>query len=156
MHDKEEFKKRLRADRRDLQILWSFTHGHSGDVIAEVKTQVGTAVVNATEIAGQRLDFSFTESITAHEIELETIQDEEKDEEPQFFTRRRFVFLNGCETGTEGTRGMTELKTDVIDVEMLLRTLMAGLRGEPRVCSMVPIPNEAVRKRGGRIGNARI
>jgi hypothetical protein len=30
-------------------------------------------------------------------------------------------------------------KTDVIDVEMLLRTLMAWLRGEPRVCSMVPI-----------------
>src|ERR1700730_17086241 len=27
-------------------------------------------------------------------------------------------------------------KTDVIDVEMLLRTLMAWLRGEPRVCSL--------------------
>ena len=26
---------------------------------------------------------------------------------------------------------------------MLLRTLMAWLRGEPWVCSMVPIPNEA-------------
>ncbi len=34
-------------------------------------------------------------------------------------------------------------KTDVIDVEMLLRTLLAWLRGEPRVCSMVPIPREA-------------
>ena len=34
-------------------------------------------------------------------------------------------------------------KTDKIDIEMLLRTLMAWLRGEPRVCSMVPIPNEA-------------
>lgn len=34
-------------------------------------------------------------------------------------------------------------KTDIIDVEMLLRTLMAWLRGEPRVCSMVPIPPEA-------------
>jgi transposase len=34
-------------------------------------------------------------------------------------------------------------KTDIIDVEMLLRTLMAWLRGEPRVCSMVPIPCEA-------------
>ena len=33
-------------------------------------------------------------------------------------------------------------KTDIIDVEMLLRTLMARLRGEPRVCSMVPIPSE--------------
>lgn len=34
-------------------------------------------------------------------------------------------------------------KTDVIDVEMLLRTLLAFLRGEPRVCSLVPIPSEA-------------
>src|SRR5271167_3103717 len=33
-------------------------------------------------------------------------------------------------------------KTDMIDIEMLLRTLMAWLRGEPRVCSMVPIPSE--------------
>jgi transposase len=33
-------------------------------------------------------------------------------------------------------------KTDANDVEMLLRTLMAWLRGEPRVCSMVPIPSE--------------
>ena len=34
-------------------------------------------------------------------------------------------------------------KSDTIDVEMLLRTLMAWLRGEPRVCSMVPVPSEA-------------
>ena len=34
-------------------------------------------------------------------------------------------------------------KTDMIYAEMLLRTLMAWLRGEPRVCSMVPIPSEA-------------
>ena len=34
-------------------------------------------------------------------------------------------------------------KTDLIDVEMLLRTLMAWLRDEPRVCSMVPVPSEA-------------
>jgi transposase len=33
-------------------------------------------------------------------------------------------------------------KTDKIDVEMLLRTLMAWLRDEPRVCSMAPIPSE--------------
>ena len=30
-------------------------------------------------------------------------------------------------------------KTDLLDVEMLLRTLLAWLRGEPRVCSMVPV-----------------
>ncbi len=34
-------------------------------------------------------------------------------------------------------------KTDALDVEMLMRTLLAWLRGEPGVCSMVPIPDEA-------------
>jgi transposase len=34
-------------------------------------------------------------------------------------------------------------KSDGIDAELLLRTLLAWLWGEPRVCSMVPIPDEA-------------
>ena len=34
-------------------------------------------------------------------------------------------------------------KSDRIDSELLLRTLLAWLRGEPRVCSMVPVPDEA-------------
>jgi transposase len=34
-------------------------------------------------------------------------------------------------------------KTDALDVEMLMRTLLAWLRGEPGVCSMVPIPDVA-------------
>lgn len=34
-------------------------------------------------------------------------------------------------------------KSDGIDAELLLRTLLAWFRSEPRVCSMVPIPNEA-------------
>src|SRR5215468_8938101 len=34
-------------------------------------------------------------------------------------------------------------KSDGIDAELLLRTLLAWFRGEPRVCSMVPIPSEA-------------
>jgi transposase len=34
-------------------------------------------------------------------------------------------------------------KSDGIDAELLLRTLLAWLHGEPRVCSMVPIPTEA-------------
>jgi transposase len=33
-------------------------------------------------------------------------------------------------------------KTDRLDLDMLLRTLLAWLRGEPRVCSMVAIPSE--------------
>lgn len=34
-------------------------------------------------------------------------------------------------------------KTDLIDLDMLLRTFLAWLRGEPRVCSMVRIPSAA-------------
>lgn len=40
-------------------------------------------------------------------------------------------------------RRIRRAKSDGIDAELLLRTLMAWLRGEPRVCSMVPIPDEA-------------
>jgi len=32
-----------------------------------------------------------------------------RDEDPQFFVQRPFIFLNGCETGTQGSRGTTEL-----------------------------------------------
>jgi transposase len=34
------------------------------------------------------------------------------------------------------------VKTDRIDLDMLLRTLLAWLRGEPRVCAMVRVPSE--------------
>jgi transposase len=40
-------------------------------------------------------------------------------------------------------RRMRRAKSDRIDVDMLLRTLLAWLRGEPRVCSMVPVPDQA-------------
>lgn len=39
-------------------------------------------------------------------------------------------------------RRLRRAKSDGIDAELLLRTLLAWLRGEPRVCSMVPIPDE--------------
>ena len=43
-------------------------------------------------------------------------------------------------------------KTDTIDGELLLRTLMAFKRGEPRVCAMVvvPSPDEEDRRRLSR------
>jgi transposase len=40
-------------------------------------------------------------------------------------------------------RRLRRAKSDSIDAELLLRTLLAWLRGEPRVCSMVPVPDEA-------------
>src|SRR5271165_1292775 len=39
-------------------------------------------------------------------------------------------------------RRLRRAKSDGIDADLLLRTLLAWLRGEPRVCSMVPIPDE--------------
>ncbi len=44
-------------------------------------------------------------------------------------------------------------KTDAPDVEMLLRATLAWLRGEPRVCSMVPVPSEA--EEDGRCASGR-
>lgn len=43
-------------------------------------------------------------------------------------------------------------KTDRIDLEQLMRTLLAYLRGEPRVCSIVrvPSPEDEDRRRGSR------
>ena len=43
-------------------------------------------------------------------------------------------------------------KTDRIDLDMLLRTLLAWLRGEPRVCTMVRVPSveEEDARRPGR------
>ena len=38
---------------------------------------------------------------------------------------------------------MRRAKSDGIDAELLLRTLLAWLRREPRVCSMVPVPDAA-------------
>ena len=64
------------------------------------------------------------------------------------FWLARFLIRRGIEVHVMQSssppidRRARRAKTDVIDVEMLLRTLMAWLRGEPRVCSMVPIPSE--------------
>jgi transposase len=38
---------------------------------------------------------------------------------------------------------MRRAKSAGIDAELLLRTLLAWLRGKPRVCSMAPVPDEA-------------
>jgi hypothetical protein len=101
VRNKSDFKERLKASRRDLLILWSFTHGHSGDSFAPM---AGTPIVTS-ELAGQRLDFSQSDSISSYEIKTATIDKTS----PLFFAGRPFVFLNGCETGTQGARGTTDL-----------------------------------------------
>ena len=50
----------------------------------------------------------------------------------------------------EVNRRARRAKTDRIDLEQLMRTLLAYLRGEPRVCSMVHVPTV-----GGRGPQAR-
>jgi transposase len=65
------------------------------------------------------------------------------------FWLARFVMRRGVEihemqaSSLPVDRRARRAKTDAIDAEMLLRTLLAFLRGEPRVCSMVPVPSEA-------------
>jgi transposase len=65
------------------------------------------------------------------------------------FWLARFLIRRGIEvhvmqpSSLPVDRRARRAKTDIIDVEMLLRALMAWLRGEPRVCSMVLIPSEA-------------
>ena len=65
------------------------------------------------------------------------------------FWLARFLWSRGVEvyvmqaSSLPVDRRARRAKTDVIDAEMLLRSLLAWLRGEPRVCSMVPVPSEA-------------
>ena len=65
------------------------------------------------------------------------------------FWLARWLTANGVEvhvvqpSSVPVDRRMRRAKSDGIDAELLLRTLLAWLRGEPRVCSMVPIPEEA-------------
>jgi hypothetical protein len=114
VRNKLDFKSRLKASRRDLLIFWSFTHGHSGDTFLALP---GRPIVGS-ELAGQRLDFSQSEFISAYELKTETIDEMS----PLFFAARPFVFLNGCETGTQGARGTTDLSLPGI-------FLMRGARG---------------------------
>ncbi|MFC7737336.1 IS110 family transposase [Roseomonas sp. GCM10028921] len=64
------------------------------------------------------------------------------------FWLARWLAMHGIEThviqpsSVPVDRRARRAKSDGIDAELLLRTLLAWLRGEPRVCSMVPIPDE--------------
>jgi transposase len=74
------------------------------------------------------------------------------------FWLHRLLEANGIESHVVDaasiavSRRSRRAKTDRIDGEALLRTLLAWLRGEPRVCSMVvaPSPEEEARRRLGR------
>jgi hypothetical protein len=114
VRSKAEFTDRLKADRRDVLLLWSFTHGHSGDTFVTVD---GKPII-VPEVADQRLDFSQSEFISAYEIKTLTIDGGNS----PFFAGRPFVFLNGCETGTQGARGTTDFSLPGI-------FLMRGARG---------------------------
>jgi transposase len=65
------------------------------------------------------------------------------------FWLARWLSMRGIEThvvqaaSVPVDRRARRAKSDGIDAELLLRTLLAWLRGEPRVCSMVPVPSEA-------------
>ena len=65
------------------------------------------------------------------------------------FWLARWLLRRGVEThivqpsSVPVDRRARRAKSEGIDAELLLRTLLAWLRGEPRVCSMVPVPDEA-------------
>jgi CHAT domain len=86
VRNRSDFTSRVKADHRDIGILWSFTHGRS------------------SEKGDQWLDFSESDSISAYDIKTATIAATK----PPYFASRPFVFLNGCETGTQGARGTTD------------------------------------------------
>jgi transposase len=73
------------------------------------------------------------------------------------FWLARWLLRRGVEThvvqpsSVPVDRRARRAKSDGIDAELLLRTLLAWLRGEPRVCSMVPIPDEADEDRRRRV-----
>jgi transposase len=81
------------------------------------------------------------------------------------FWLARALRERGCEcyvihpSSVPVSRPQRRAKTDRIDVDLLLRTLLAWLRGEPRACSMAPIPSlsdedarQAVREREDLVG----
>lgn len=65
------------------------------------------------------------------------------------FWLTRWLAVHGIETHVVQPasvlvdRRARRAKSDRIDAQLLLRTLLAWLRGEPRVCTMVPVPDEA-------------
>jgi transposase len=65
------------------------------------------------------------------------------------FWLSRWLAVHGIETHVVQPssvlvdRRARRAKSDRIDAQLLLRTLLAWLRGEPRVCTMVPVPDEA-------------
>ncbi|MBV8106111.1 MAG: transposase [Hyphomicrobiales bacterium] len=68
----------------------------------------------------------------------------------RFLVRRRIEVHVIQPSSLPVDRRARRAKTDIIDVEMLLHTLMAWLRGEPRVCSMVPSEAEEEARRAYR------
>jgi transposase len=76
------------------------------------------------------------------------------------FWLARWLAIRGIEahlihpTSVPVDRHGRRAKSDTIDVELLLRTLLAWLRGDPRVCTMVPIP-DAVVEDARRLGRER-
>src|SRR6516225_11725947 len=101
------------------------------DLLARLKTR-----------AEQRMDAP-VKVVAIHEVGLDG------------FWIHRFLEANGVESHVVDPASIAvprrhrRAKTDRIDGETLLRTLMAWQRGEPRVCSMVcvPTPGEEDRRR---------
>jgi transposase len=105
--------------------------------VAETRGDKLTALIERLKARCAKAGRKIKRVILAHEAERDG------------FWSARFLVRRGVEvhvmqpSSLPVDPGTRRARKDIIDVEMLLRTLMAWLRGEPRVCSMVPIPSEA-------------
>ena len=96
------------------------------------------------------------EQITGGPVEIVVIQEAGLDG----FWVHRLLDANGIESHVVDPasiavpRRRRRAKTDAIDGETLLRTLLAWQRGEPRVCAMVVAPTQSRRIAGAPHANA--
>jgi hypothetical protein len=131
---KRAFRMQLFDDRRYMKILWTFTHGHSGTECATLKvaeknpdkkdaSDEKKLPVCLREINGQRIIFSEAEADFVSNKELDMVLITKED--GPFFVKKPFVFLNGCETGTQGSGGTTQLSFAGIFINRGARAVIA-------------------------------
>jgi hypothetical protein len=97
---KRDFLDVMKESHDNLRLVWSFTHGHSGSVFSLIDGHR----VALQRIEGQRLDLSESQFVSARDLKLATVPATKR----FYFEQRPFVFLNGCETGTQGIEGTSD------------------------------------------------
>lgn len=98
----KDLKSTLGTHKSSVSLVWAYTHGHSGASVEATRTGYTTV----SDVRGQKIDFSQLDFVSALDLNILTCCGSV---ERPYFTRRPFVFLNGCETGTQGAWRTTGL-----------------------------------------------